>query len=137
MDASVTVLIVEPEAQTRERLGGLAEAAGFEVLSCPGPHAPTYDCIGVLRDGCPLADAADAVVMDMELDSDLAIQGTGALELVGFYLKTGKAVVALCRDDRDLVHPYVEDWVSLLRWPADEELVIPALVEITARRDAS
>lgn len=130
MEADVTVLVVEPEEPIRERIGRLTEEAGFVVVTCPGPHAPHYECIGMLKDGCPLAEGADVVVLDMELDSDLAIQGTSAVELVGFYLRKGRSVVALCRDHREVVHPYVEEPVSLLRWPADEDRLVPVLREI-------
>jgi hypothetical protein len=133
MEARAVVLVVEPEASVRDHLAQLVEAEGYEVRCCPGPHAPDFDCIGVVRDGCPLSDGADIVLLDMELDSDLAIRGTSAIDLVGFYLAGGKGVLALSRGERNLIHPFVEEPLSLLRWPADEYRVAEVLTDIVER----
>jgi hypothetical protein len=41
-----TVLLVESDHAESERLGRALENAGYEVITCPGPTAPEYACIG-------------------------------------------------------------------------------------------
>ena len=76
------VLIVDRDADTRDRVGTWLEDAGLDVVACPGPTAPEFTCIGS-RDGqCPLAQEADVIVLDLWLDSDAAMVGTRARSLV-------------------------------------------------------
>lgn len=41
------VLLVEPDEDGRERLGGWLEKQGFGVMECPGPSRADYTCLGV------------------------------------------------------------------------------------------
>ena len=90
-----SVLIVENDAELRDRFGEWLESAGYDVTDCPGPMAPDYTCVGSRNQRCPLADAADLVVLDLWLAGDDAMQGASAEELLHFYLWTGRPVVAL------------------------------------------
>jgi hypothetical protein len=79
------VLNVDRDPDTRDRVGRWLEDAGLDVVACPGPTAPEFTCIGS-RDGhCPLAQKADLIVLDLWLDSDAAMIGTRAWNLVRFY----------------------------------------------------
>jgi CheY-like chemotaxis protein len=79
------VLIVDRDADTRDRVVRWLEDAGLDVVACPGPTAPEFTCVGS-RDGhCPLAQEADLIVLDLWLDSDAAMVGTRAWNLVRFY----------------------------------------------------
>jgi hypothetical protein len=60
-----TVLLVVADRDEREAFGSGLEAAGFEVLSCPGPTEPDYTCVGAREGVCPLVRDADAIVLDM------------------------------------------------------------------------
>ena len=89
------VLVVEADADERERLGSSLERAGFDVVQCPGPVSPDYICAGGLDGRCPLVEAADAVVLDLWLESDTVMVGTPSNELLDLYLASGKPVVTL------------------------------------------
>jgi hypothetical protein len=90
-----TVLLVEADAEQRERFGSWLEDEGFRVLACPGPTEPDYTCIGGRTGACPLAAEASAVVLDMSLDSEALLMGTAAEELLGLYLMSGHRVLVL------------------------------------------
>ena len=90
-----TVLLVESYPEARERLGDALEAAGHEVLSCPGPTAPDYTCVGAREGACALIGSADVVVLDPYLEGDELGIGTSADELVGLYAGRGRPVVVL------------------------------------------
>jgi hypothetical protein len=90
-----TVLLVEAEGSERHRYADALEKAGFDVLACPGPSGPDYTCVGSRVGTCPLVDGADAVVLDMALESETLLEGTAAEELLGFYLIAGRPVVVL------------------------------------------
>lgn len=90
-----TVLVVEADPLERERFGSWLEAAGFDVLLCPGPTEPDYTCVGS-RDGtCPLAEEAAIVVLDMSTESEAVMMGTAAEEILGLYLLAGRRVLVL------------------------------------------
>lgn len=90
-----TVLVVEADPAERERFGSWLEAAGFDVLVCPGPTEPDYTCVGA-RDGvCPLLEEADVTVLDMSTDSEALMMGTASEEILALYLLTGARVVVL------------------------------------------
>jgi hypothetical protein len=90
-----TVLLVESDQDDRERLGEALESAGYEVISCPGPTAPDYTCIGGGEGYCPLVERADVVVLDPWLAGDELGVGTSADELVGLYSQRGRTVILL------------------------------------------
>jgi CheY-like chemotaxis protein len=89
------VLVVEPDPFERDRLGEVLEDAGYEVISCPGPTAPDYTCIGAREGACPLLEQADVVVLDTWLASDELGEGASSDELLELYASHGRAVVAL------------------------------------------
>lgn len=90
-----TVLLVESHPETMVRIADTLEAAGHEVLFCPGPSAPDYTCIGARAGTCPLLERADVVVLDPRLESDELGLGTSANELVELYAASGRTVVVL------------------------------------------
>lgn len=94
------VLLVEAEPANGDRYAGWLEGAGYEVSVCPGPSAPDYTCVGGRRGRCPLVEPADAVVLDLDLDSELGQEGTSALELLSLYMSSGKPVVVVGSDRR-------------------------------------
>src|SRR6266498_3675726 len=79
MDGSdSTVLLVEADADERDRFGAWLEDEGFDLLTCPGPTEPDYTCIGARTGACPLAAEASVVILDMSLDSEAVVMGTAA-----------------------------------------------------------
>lgn len=112
-----TVLVVATDEVLRERLGESIRAEGLGVLACPGPSAPDYACPGVSGQGCPMVEEADVVVLDLDLDGDLLIEGTTAVELVAYYLSEGRPVVTLAHEGIEFTHPFAEERLRVLRWP--------------------
>ncbi len=121
-----TVLLVESLADSRNRMSGWLEDAGYEVLVCPGPGEPDYVCLGGRGLPCPLAAPADIVVMSMQLRSDDIQQGTPGWLLLTYYVELGKPVVAVSGEP-DPVHPLPDDQVTLLTRPVDHKELIDAL----------
>lgn len=114
------VLLVEADADERDRLGSWLEEEGFDVITCTGPTEPDYTCVGARAGACPLVEAASVVVLDMSTRSEGVMQGTAAEELLGLYLFAGARVVALAS------HPGEEIRGSLIRMrrhPGREDLV--------------
>jgi hypothetical protein len=90
-----SVLLVEADAAERRRLGEALEAAGFEVVECPGPTEPDDDCVGTRTGMCPLLSGVDVVVLDVDLEgNDVEFRATSE-ELLNLYLGCGRPVVAL------------------------------------------
>lgn len=121
------VLVVEADPVERERLAAAIEGDGFEVLLCSGPSAPDYGCIGATSGRCPLATERCVVVLDLDLDGDVALEGVTAQDLLGFYLGAEHRVVALSshplglEDDRLLDlrrHPDPDVLLSAVWWSA-------------------
>jgi hypothetical protein len=81
-DRSRTVLLVTPERLAQSVVGGWLEDEGYDVLTCAGPGEPDYVCVGSRRGACALASGADAVVLDMWLDSDTVQRGTPGWQLM-------------------------------------------------------
>lgn len=128
------VLLVEHDADRRERFGGWLTDAGYDVLACPGPSAPDYVCLGGTGRTCPLAAGADAVVLDLLLGSDEVMMGTPGRQLLSFYAAQGLPVVAMV-DDAERRYPVAElgsPWVG--RHPRKEDL-LDALQAALARAD--
>jgi len=115
-----TVLLVESDAQERERLAAGLEDAGFDVTLCPGPSGPDYTCVGARTLECPLATGASVVVLDTWLDGDDLMEGTPAEELLDVYLLAGHRVIALAPRLHDEIPGRT---VRLRRRPGSEELV--------------
>lgn len=116
------VLIVDRDPDTRDRVGRWLEDAGLDVVTCPGPTAPEFTCIGS-RDGhCALAQETDLVVLDLWLESDAAMLGTRSKNLVRFYQSCDKPLVVM--SDR---HGDMAEWV--------EDLSLAAVDRPPDRRD--
>jgi hypothetical protein len=115
-----TVLVVEADPGERERFGSWLDEAGFTVLVCPGPTEPDYTCVGSREGICPLVGGANAVVLDMSLDSEAVMMGTAAEELLGLYQLAGRPVVIL-GSYRSEEAPH--QITRLARHPAPAELV--------------
>jgi hypothetical protein len=90
-----TVLLVESDNAESERLGRALENAGYEVITCPGPTAPDYVCIGGREGYCPLVEQTDVVVLDPWLAGDDDGVGTSADALVELYVSRGRTLILL------------------------------------------
>ena len=116
-----TALIVASHRDDRERMGTWIEGAGFEVESCPGPIGPDA-CLGLRGPRCPLAGAADVIVLDMGGHDDPFGGVVSAWELMNAYLSQGLPVVALAHPGDTLL---AEGSAALMirRPPERDELV--------------
>ncbi len=90
-----SILIVAPDDETRRRWADWLEADGPDVMACPGPREPAFTCLGGQDQRCPLAHGADLVVLDLNLASDEAMEGTPSWQLLLYYLDHGCDVVAV------------------------------------------
>jgi hypothetical protein len=90
-----TVLLVESDGRERERLGKALEDAGYQVIACPGPLAPDYQCIGGREGYCPLLEQADVVVLDPWLAGDEIGVGMSSDTLLELYAGSGRTVVTI------------------------------------------
>lgn len=131
------VLLVEADADERDRLGSWLEEEGFDVITCTGPTEPDYTCVGARAGACPLVEAASVVVLDMSTRSEGVMQGTAAEELLGLYLFAGARVVALASHPGEEIrgslirmhrHPEREDLVRAVRSLSDAETDTDALL---------
>jgi hypothetical protein len=111
------ILLVEHDDERRALLGGWLEDAGYDVLTCPGPSAPGYSCIGRRSGHCPLVDAASLVVLDLAFSSGVEIRRTVDVQLLGYYLMSGKSIITLGHDKDLLAEHPVERISSLERIP--------------------
>jgi CheY-like chemotaxis protein len=128
-----SVLVVEPDHDRLFDIGGWLEDAGYEVLLCPGPRAPSYECVAAHNGDCPLAKAADVVMLDMHLASDDAMQGIPGWELLLYYLDRGAKVVALSGDP-DSFRPRPDHEVAVVRRPPDRRELIGAVTRLLSVR---
>jgi CheY-like chemotaxis protein len=118
--AQGVVLVVEADPAERELFSSWLEESGFTVLACPGPTEPDFTCVGDRKGTCPLAEAADVVVLDMSLESEALMRGTAAEDLLGLYLVSGRPVVTLGSRDGDEVPG---ELTRLRRHPTREALL--------------
>ena len=114
------VLVVEADPAERELFSSWLEGSGFTVLACPGPTEPDFTCVGDRKGTCPLAEAADVVVLDMSLESEALMRGTAAEDLLGLYLVSGRPVVTLGSRDGDEVPG---ELIRVRRHPTRETLL--------------
>jgi DNA-binding response OmpR family regulator len=132
-DERPVVLVVNRDARTRERVGAWLEAAGMEVMGCPGPSRPDYACIGADRGRCALGRSADLVVLDAWLQSDAAMRGARATTLARLYASWGTPVV-LMTDRRDAPVDRIEDIaLATVDWPPDRRELVETVHAIAAR----
>jgi hypothetical protein len=120
------VLVVSEAAGEGDRICDRLEEAGFDVMRCPGPRAPTYECIASRGCNCPLATGTDCVVLDGELESDAALQGTPSWWLASYYRSHGLPVIALT-DPLGTSPLQEQDGVSVVARRADPDLVLAAV----------
>jgi CheY-like chemotaxis protein len=123
MASTQRILIVEQDRPARDRIGSWFERAGYEVLSCPGPSAPTYICVGAERSSCPLVEGADLVILDLWLRSDAQLLGVSSRKLLEMYLATGKPILAFGHTG-ELGLRYLEDRLVFMDWPPDRRDLI-------------
>lgn len=129
------VLLVAAEPATRERLGGWLASEGHDVIECPGPTAPEYTCIGSRGGDCPLAKAADVVVLDLHLDSDAAMTGTPSWQLVDYYVGRGNPVIAITGLDQ-MGRFFLDDRVTTLERPIERRTLLKAVERVTHKRSS-
>jgi CheY-like chemotaxis protein len=125
-DTTRSVLVVERDAELRERIGSWLESAGLEVYACPGPSAPLYTCIASEGRPCPLAKVADLVLLDLWLASESALMGTSASELLSYYLSSGKPVVVVDHG-HDELRPFRDEVSAVLEFPPERRDVIESI----------
>jgi hypothetical protein len=130
METRTSILLVEADDIDRERYGTWLDDAGFEVVECPGPRGPEYTCVGSRTGTCPLTRNVELIVLDTRLDSELAVAGTSAADLVSVYRATGKPVVVL--DPEAGRRPLPEPGVVRLAWPPDRSDLVLAARALTA-----
>jgi CheY-like chemotaxis protein len=123
MDRKRTVLVVEADADERERLGDVLERDGYDVVLCSGPAGPDYVCIGEREGWCPLIGGSDVVVLDLWLESDTLMMGTPSDELLQLYLSSGKPAITLGRAGGLSAGTEDEPVVRLARLPEPDELL--------------
>jgi hypothetical protein len=111
------ILLVEHDEKRRVLIAGWLEDAGYDVLTCPGPSAPDYSCIGSREGRCALVDPASLVVLDLSFSPDAIVRAPVGADLLGFYLLTGKPIIALGRGDDLLADPPENQLVALERTP--------------------
>ena len=109
------ILVVEQDRVDRDRVGAWLEQAGFEVLTCPGPTEPDYLCVGSIGRSW--------------LAGDSAVAGTSGVELLDFYLGTGKPVLAL-RHGADATHEFLAEDLAVIDWPADRREVVETVLAL-------
>ena len=125
-----SVLLVEADEDDRERFGRWLEDAGYDVVSCPGPRAPDYTCIGGREGACPLTAGVDMIVLDTRLDSELAVEGTSASDLLSVYRTTGKPILLVVPNGSLGAH---EPGVVPLAWPLDRADLLLATRSLTVQ----
>jgi len=133
----LSVLLVEADPEERERFGTWLDEAGFEVVTCPGPTGPDYTCLGGREGTCPLVVEADAVVIDLALESEIVLTGPFAEELLALYAYSDKPLVVLGRKGR--TQHVAEGRIARVgRHPARDELVgtVRRLLALAATADA-
>jgi CheY-like chemotaxis protein len=126
------VLLVEADPGNRHTYGKWLEESGYEVLTCPGPSAPDYVCVGGRRGRCPLVEPADVVVLDLDLDSEIEEEGTSAFELLSLYTSSGRPVVAVGSDPR-IVGVFPERLATGLLGPPTRPQLVQAVRASIAR----
>jgi CheY-like chemotaxis protein len=117
------ILLVERDPKARDLIGSWLKGAGYEVLLCPGPTAPDYSCIGGRARRCALVDPVTVIIVDLSLARDAMLQGSARMDLLGYYLSTGKRVIALGPGDQLLGRVLEEHLIPLDGVPDRQALV--------------
>jgi hypothetical protein len=95
MRSNPMVLLIRGADEGRDLMGSWLEAEGYDVMVCPGPGAPVYTCVGERTGRCPLAEAADVVVLDGRLESGEVPDGTSPYDLLALYRSLDRPVLVL------------------------------------------
>lgn len=128
------ILVVESDDDMACRIGAwLADAGYTDVMTCPGPQAPDYTCLAGLGTTCPLSKAADVVVLDLDLASDQALEGTPSWQLLLYYVEQGCDVVALSQGEV-LVRWLQDDRLATIPRPREPEALLGAVDRFVSRR---
>ncbi|HET7868714.1 MAG TPA: response regulator [Actinomycetota bacterium] len=122
----MSVLVVESEEWIRDLLVLWLEDAGFDVMTCPGPRGPEFSCAGATKEGCPLAEGAELIVLDLELESDFLMCGVAGWELLHYYRSLDKPVVVLTGFE-DAIRPLPSDRIAVLPRPPDRDGLVEAI----------
>lgn len=128
------MLVVASPPEERSRLGAWLEEAGMTVLTCPGPRVGV-PCVGMLGH-CPLAEDADAVVLDPLLEQDPLLGTAPGLRVLDVYLRMGLGVALVVgRSEPPGVRerPGVVPIARPVEYGALEAAVLEALVRRRAR----
>ncbi len=120
------VFVVESEEWIRDLLVPWLQEAGFQVVTCPGPQGPDFSCPGATKEGCHLAEGADLIVLDLELESDLLVCGVAGWELLHYYRSLDKPVVVLTGFE-DAIRPLPSDRIAVLPRPPDRDGLVEAI----------
>ena len=59
-----TILIAHHDVAYAEHLAETLRAAGYRVITCPGPWPPVERCIRCDKGYCPLTEGADLMIYD-------------------------------------------------------------------------
>ena len=89
------VLLVSSDEGLRSDMSGWLEAAGHDVMSCPGPRHPRYSCVGLHGESCALERAAEVCIVDLHPVGDELVDRSSRVELVRLYGEGGRPVVVL------------------------------------------
>ena len=124
-----SVLVVSSDAGLREQVAVWVGEAGYEVITCPGPHPPGYSCIGLRGERCPLDAVADLTVLDLH-PSGLALgDETGRAALVEIYQADGRPVLVLA--DELSSEPHAEtSGAAILERTADRGALMASVREL-------
>jgi len=126
------MLVVESDDDQRRLIGRWLDEAGYsDVMFCPGPAAPDYTCLGGRGVACPLANAADVIVIDLQLQSDDMLTGTPGWQLLIFYMELGRPIVVISGQD-DPVRPRPDGKVRVIKRPAERDELLEAIKSMTS-----
>lgn len=129
-----SVLLVEADPQARGLIGSWLESGRFQVMACPGPRAPGYECVGGRTGWCPLIEPADVILLDLRLPSDDAVDGMAAADLLALYSSSGKPVVAFGPDPR--IAKVFAPAVAIAAWPLDRYSLVRSVQDALDSRVA-
>ena len=128
---SPKALIVSEDSGLRETVGRWLEDDGIEVLTCPGPRAPHFSCIGLRCSPCPLLGDADVVVLDLHPEPGQLADRTGRVALVKLYRENLRPVLVMA-DETGTALPDV-DGVAVVGRLADPASLVPTVRELLSQ----
>jgi hypothetical protein len=131
-----TALVVEPDADARQRMTEWLEAAGLEALGCRGPEGPEYVCPAGFGGRCPLAVQADVVVLDLWLDSDSVGRGTPGCTVLFYYQHLGLPVLPLTHSLSPVV-PLRQPGIVPVPWPPARDPIVLGVLSLLAERPST